>query len=273
MEGKPEPNPAPERGYGFGWVRARLRGATVIGHEGGLDGFISDLERFPDQNLTVAVLVNCSPPPPELNPPDITRGIAQFLLWKEMRPVPAHRVAKVDPEALDALAGRYELGGMRLTITPRGDRLVAGLTGQSPLEFLPASETEFFTRVIDAQMAFEKNERGETTAVTLTQSGRKLRGTRVKEEATAKVDPALYDSYAGEYDYGAAGTLTVTREGDRLFAQMTGQPKLEIYPSSETEFFWKAVDARITFVKDEAGKVVKAVHRQGGGTIEARKTK
>ena len=27
------------------------------------------------------------------------------------------------------------------------------------------------------------------------------------------------------------------REGDRLFAQLTGQPKLEIFPKSEAEFF------------------------------------
>jgi hypothetical protein len=54
-----------------------------------------------------------------------------------------------------------------------------------------------------------------------------------------------------------------------LFAQLTGQPKSEILPASETEFFWKDVDAQVTFVKNDAGKVTRAVHHQGGRTLEA----
>ena len=65
--------------------------------------------------------------------------------------------------------------------------------------------------------------------------------------------------------------MTVTSEGGRLFAQLTGQPKFEIFPKSETEFFWKVVDAQVTFVKDEKGKVTKAIHHQGGQTLDAPK--
>ncbi|MEK7675483.1 MAG: DUF3471 domain-containing protein [Verrucomicrobiota bacterium] len=74
--------------------------------------------------------------------------------------------------------------------------------------------------------------------------------------------------YVGRYDYGGA-ILTVTREGDHLFAQLTDQPRFEIFPKSETEFFWKVVPAQVTFVKDDKGKVIKGIHRQGGKTIEA----
>lgn len=52
---------------------------------------------------------------------------------------------------------------------------------------------------------------------------------------------------------------------------MTGQPKFEIFPSSTTEFFWKVVNARIAFVKNEAGKVTKAIHEQGGQKLEVPK--
>ena len=65
--------------------------------------------------------------------------------------------------------------------------------------------------------------------------------------------------------------MTVTREGKLLFAQLSGQPKFEIFPRSETEFFWKVVDAQVTFVKDEKGKVTKAIHHQGGRTFDAPK--
>ena len=84
----------------------------------------------------------------------------------------------------------------------------------------------------------------------------------------------FYDAYVGEYDYGNDVILTVTKEDDRLFAQMVGQEKYDIFPKLETEFFWKVVDAKIEFVKDEQGKVTGAIHRQDGiDIIEAPKIK
>jgi CubicO group peptidase (beta-lactamase class C family) len=80
-------------------------------------------------------------------------------------------------------------------------------------------------------------------------------------------EEALQD-FVGRYDYGRL-IMTVSREGRHLFAQLTGQRRLEIFPRSESEFFWKAVEAQVTFVRDGSGRVVKAVHHQGGRTIEA----
>ena len=85
-----------------------------------------------------------------------------------------------------------------------------------------------------------------------------------------KLDPKLLDAVVGRYDYGGGqAILTVTREGDRVFAQLTGQPRFEIFAKSETEFFWQVVNAEVTFVKDKDGKVTKGVHRQGGKTFDA----
>ena len=68
-------------------------------------------------------------------------------------------------------------------------------------------------------------------------------------------------------------SLTVTKEGDRLLAQLTGQPKFEIFPRSETEFFWKVVNAQVTFVKNDKGNVNKIRHYQAGTEIQAPKIK
>jgi CubicO group peptidase (beta-lactamase class C family) len=81
------------------------------------------------------------------------------------------------------------------------------------------------------------------------------------------LSPEALDSFVGRYDYGGP-IMTVTREGDHLFAQLTGQPKFEIFPKSENEFFWKVVEAKVTFVKDASGKVVKGIHEQGGQKLE-----
>jgi CubicO group peptidase (beta-lactamase class C family) len=71
-----------------------------------------------------------------------------------------------------------------------------------------------------------------------------------KERKEIKVDPAIYDKYTGRYELAPNFILTVTREGDHLFTQATGQPKVEIFPETEKDFFLKVVDAQITFEND-----------------------
>jgi CubicO group peptidase (beta-lactamase class C family) len=65
-----------------------------------------------------------------------------------------------------------------------------------------------------------------------------------------QVDAAVLEPYAGEYELAPTFKIAVTREGARLFIQATGQPRVEIFAQSESEFFLKVVDARITFLKD-----------------------
>ncbi len=84
------------------------------------------------------------------------------------------------------------------------------------------------------------------------------------ERTVARVDPKLYDAYVGQYQLAPTFVITVTREGDQLFAQPTGQPKNELFPESDTKFFLKAVDAQLTFVKDASGTVTHAILHQNG---------
>ena len=88
-----------------------------------------------------------------------------------------------------------------------------------------------------------------------------------------KIDPALYDAYVGEYELAPGFILTVTRDGDHLMTQATGQSKIEIFPSSETEFFLTVVDAQITFVKGPTGAVDQLVLHQGGRDMTAKRRK
>jgi CubicO group peptidase (beta-lactamase class C family) len=93
------------------------------------------------------------------------------------------------------------------------------------------------------------------------------------ERAVAKVDPKVYDDYVGEYQFAPEFALTVTREGGRLFAQATNQGRNELFPASETNFFFKVVRADITFVKDSEGRVTHLVLNQGGRQQQAKKIK
>jgi hypothetical protein len=54
-------------------------------------------------------------------------------------------------------------------------------------------------------------------------------------------------------------------------AQLTGQPLFQFYPESETRFFYKVVDAQLTFQKDGNGKVTSLILHQGGRDQTAKK--
>ncbi|MCZ6571821.1 MAG: serine hydrolase [Planctomycetota bacterium] len=88
-----------------------------------------------------------------------------------------------------------------------------------------------------------------------------LRGEQPPREA--QVDPKIYDAYAGAYALTPQFVLTVTREGDKLMVQATGQAKLQVFPESETSFFYKVVDARITFHKQDGRVVALTLHQHG----------
>ena len=59
------------------------------------------------------------------------------------------------------------------------------------------------------------------------------------------LDSAVLDRYTGDYELAPGAVLAVTRLGNQLFAQLTGQPSAEIFPQSEGEFFYKIVKAQI----------------------------
>lgn len=93
------------------------------------------------------------------------------------------------------------------------------------------------------------------------------------EGKMVKVDAAILDSYLGDYELAPSFVLTVSREGDKLFGQATGQGKLAMDTVSETQFTASSVDATITFEKDSTGKVVALTLVQRGRTMKAKKIK
>jgi hypothetical protein len=90
------------------------------------------------------------------------------------------------------------------------------------------------------------------------------------EPAVAKIDPAIYDSYVGEYMVGSRA-CSVVREGDKLLLDAPGWIKTEAIPESETKFFLRAIDAQMTFVRNEKGEVTGFVFEMGNRTMQAKK--
>ena len=119
-----------------------------------------------------------------------------------------------------------------------------------------------------------------TTDVWLRRDGRwqlvASHGSQIPAERVAvNVDTKIYDAYVGDYETAPGLVFTVTRQGDRLMGQSTGEKKLhELLPQNETTFFMKGDPDLNIFVKDERGQVTHMVFRSmDGQEIKAKKIK
>lgn len=166
----------------------------------------------------------------------------------------------------------------RLLVKRREESLLAQATGDRERRLWPASETEFFLENSAARIQFVRNAKGEVDSAVLDnfgplQTAKKTSETLMADPPVAKVDQATYDAYVGEYELLPGFVIAVTRDGACLLAQATGQSQFEIFPKSPTDFFYKVVDAQITFVRGESGRVTGLVLHQGGRDVPAKKTK
>jgi hypothetical protein len=78
----------------------------------------------------------------------------------------------------------------------------------------------------------------------------------------AKVNPAIYDAYVGEYEDLGIIQTTITREGDALYARSRVGESNEIFPESPTTFFYASGSpTRLIFQKDASGQVRSLIYR------------
>src|SRR5690349_9830018 len=86
-------------------------------------------------------------------------------------------------------------------------------------------------------------------------------GATPAERVAIKLPAATLDRYVGSYKLSAQVFIDVKRDGENLLARVTGQPWAEIFPESESRFFWKIVDAQVDFANDGAGSAT--LHQNG----------
>ena len=218
------------------------------------------------------------------NEADVLREMSAFLdPHAPLPPTPReHKEISVNAKIFDGYVGLYQLApDFTLTITREGDHFFAQATGQGKAQIYPESEREFFYKVVDAQITFETDANGCATSLTLHQNGANMPAKRIegdavpaaapKEHKEIAVNPKIFDGYVGQYQLAPNFILTITRDGDQLFAQATGQPKFQVYPESERQFFLKVVDAQITFETDSAGRATSLTLHQNGADMPAKR--
>lgn len=252
-------------GYGYGWGVSHFRGALEIWHSGGLPGFVTNILRLPDQNLTVILLTNSFPQKAGGDPAELSHEIVEFYVGTGLAARPPKPVEVAVPAAaLTAIAGRYQVAGGVMAITQVDGRVFSQIGAQPKFEIFSQSETEFFLKAVDAQVTFVKDAGGKVTKAIVHQNGHAFYAHRLPDIAEIKLDDAHSAAILGRYAYEPSLILTVSRDADRLYVQLTGQPKIELGAESETEFFTRQANAQLTFVKNANGEATKVIVHQNG---------
>lgn len=198
---------------------------------------------------------------------------------------PHTRIA-IDPKLLDAYAGFYrntETGSVMI-VTREDDHLLTRRVGYTPVPEFPYTDHDFFLTVAPLQNSFVTDasgavlrvvhhERGQTETLERlsTEDGQRevaavmqrLEAERAPHVEVA-IDPQLLDGYVGAYQLTPLLVFTVARDGNKLFARLTGQRTFEVHPYSDHDFFYTIVAAQLTFVAGADGKASAVILHQNG---------
>lgn len=152
--------------YGFGWfIEDNPDFGKITWHSGDWHGYATYIERHIDNDKTIIILQNHSP---VLSPVNELRHI----IYNKPFPKETH----LSNEQLQKLVGTYKIiEGFELKISIDKEQLIVQPTGQGVIPFFAENELLFFTKVIDAKLQFEKNEKGEITRLYLISYGEKTK--------------------------------------------------------------------------------------------------
>jgi CubicO group peptidase (beta-lactamase class C family) len=246
---------------GLGWLLADDGENPVAWHNGATAGSHTFVGFSRKTGAGVAILANIQQGSEALG----------FGLLGAKPPAPKVETVK---NAADYV-GRYPLTpAFAINITEANEALRGQATGQPSFGMRAIAPDRFSIVGVVAEISFERDGAGKVTALVLHQNGVDQRGPR-GELPPAPKEVALpvetLREYVGDYPLQPGFVLTVTEENGALTTQATGQPKFPVFASAKDEFFVKAFEARISFQRDDSGKVTGLVLHQNGRDMPAKK--
>ena len=161
--------------YAFGLGVLESKGHKLIEHGGGIEGFNTQLSYYPDDKLVITVLCNVNGG----DPGSIAAKLASVMHGEKVVLASERKEVNVSPKVLATYVGTYELeANFQFVITLEGDHLGSQATGQPKIPIFPESETMFFPKVVDAEIEFVKNDKGDVTGMILHQGARDMKGVK-----------------------------------------------------------------------------------------------
>jgi D-alanyl-D-alanine-carboxypeptidase/D-alanyl-D-alanine-endopeptidase len=162
------PTDVPNMEVALAWHILKRGDNEIVWHNGGTGGYRSWLGFDLKKRIGVVVLSNSA------NGVD---DIGQHLLDPSLPIVPfeapkQRTAVTIDPKVLDGYVGRYQLTPQfSVTVTHEQGSLYLQATGQPKFQIFAESLTEFFLKVVDAQITFVSGPDGRATKLVLHQGG------------------------------------------------------------------------------------------------------
>jgi len=162
--------------YGYGWFIRERCGRRLITHGGGINGFLTDFQRFVDDDVTVIVLLNYE----STFAWRVFDGLGAIALGEPYEPALLPAGAAVPPERLAAAVGVYRIDEQNdLTVAQADGGLTVQVTGEEPCAAVPQSDAVLFLRDRNALLQLKRDDDGKVTTVTLRQGAAGFRAERL----------------------------------------------------------------------------------------------
>jgi len=88
-----------------------------------------------------------------------------------------------------------------------------------------------------------------------------------EDPAPGKMDPARLNDYVGTYQLVAGITLTVSRDGDKLYSKRGERPQELLVPETCDLFFHPGAEGRRLFRRNQSGKVDALIDRRNNEDV------
>jgi CubicO group peptidase (beta-lactamase class C family) len=280
--------------YGYGWGIMKLASPvggdslTLITHSGGINGFNAYIGRLIDDKHLIVILNNTGSAPMG----EMRDNIVQILYDREFnypkKPIGNHILTVIEEEGIDPAIETYkvlkeeeqesfnfgegELNTLGYMLLRNNQVDEAIKVFQLNIEEYPKafntydSMGEAFMVKGDKEKAIEYYKKSVELNPQNQNGFDKLKelGADIEKPKDAEVSEDVLVSYVGNYELFPNFILSITKEGNQLYSQATGQAKFPIFPETEKLFYLKVVPAKIEFIKDDSGIVNSIMLFQGG---------
>jgi len=169
-------------GYGFGLVTSEYRGRRGIGHGGGINGFVTNLAHWPDEDLTVVVLSNLV----TFAVPQVSHALVRRALGLEDT---QRSPVSLDRAELERCAGAYRVGPATLPFVAEAEGLRSAWPTPGSLLLPLAADTFFPQRDPEVTVTFKTLKGDAYQRVVLGGYGEPVTGERAPEPTEA-LEPA-----------------------------------------------------------------------------------
>lgn len=158
-----------KEGMGSGLIKSPFYNKYSFGHNGYIDNFSSDLSYYPEDSVSVAVVLNAT----NTNFNDLMIGLLSIYYNKKYELPDFEKEIELPEATLRQYEGvyRYEPINMDITVRLEQGQLTAQATGQGAFPLTAQSETEFVFDAAGILIQFDEIQNGKARILMLHQSG------------------------------------------------------------------------------------------------------